>query len=130
MNAPVRTGRIPEYATDDLSDRTVILLEHETDWGRNFRARLMSWGVDVVIGPQAPMADLPPLIVMSEQSFASRVMRDRLSIARASLPEAPLLVITTPEAGTEPWSGGIFEQGDLTACLRAAGLGFVCEVNA
>jgi hypothetical protein len=107
----------------------VLLLNHDSDWGRSFRSRLMSWGVDVVIGPYAHGPSLPSAIVLDQATSGSDMVRQRLRQARALLPAAQIVVVTSAgeSAGRAPVCAE--DHDDFRDCLHAAGIGFVSGLD-
>lgn len=130
MTFALRTQLSRGAVHDDAPGQTVVLLDHDTDWGHDFRAWLMSWGIEVVIGPHAPEADTPTILVMGPDALASDVMRRRLRLARAMLPQSPLLLVTAPMHRRRPLSECMAGMVDLPDLLRSVGMGFVSEAGA
>lgn len=130
MNVSLRGRHAPAGLVADLDGRPVVLLEYETQWGRAFSQSLMSWGVDVFFGPEALGADDAALVVVPEHGLGSRVVRDRLRLARHLLPEADLLIVSDAGQPIGDSSNSVMWPGDLAACLRASGVDFHCEVRA
>lgn len=124
-------AKFPAVCADDgQDDEIVLLLEHDTEWGRQFSAWLMSWGVDVVIGPHSYIACTSPLLVTSPLGFASELVRRRLRVARALLPKAQLVLVTSPTDGIWPRPDCMTDAVDLRELLRRVGVGFVSEACA
>lgn len=130
MTLALRAPLSGASAHADAPEQIVVLLDHDTDWGRDFRAWLMSWGIDVLIGPHMPEVDAAPILVMGPDAFATDVIRRRLRLARSVLPQAPLMLVTAPTHRIRPQPGSLAGMVALPDLLRSGGMGFVSEADA
>jgi hypothetical protein len=110
-------------------DPCIVLLDHDTDWGRTFRRRLMSWGVEVVLGAHAPQHGAEPMLVMRAGAYGSDRMRGRVRQARALLPQAPLVLVTAAQDGLPPGPVSTEDNDSLIAILQSVGIGFIRETD-
>lgn len=121
----------PDFVkNDDFAEQNIVLLDHDTEWGRAFHTWLVSWGIDVMIGPHATVAGSLSLLVLSQMGFASEVVRDRLRVARALLPEAQLVLVMSPAFSIWPQPNCMTDTVDLRDLLRSVGISFVSDLCA
>jgi hypothetical protein len=130
MTFALRSAPLGSVAEPYPDSEPVILLDHDTDWGREFRARLLSGGFDVWLGPNGVGLDCNPVLVMQAASYGLGHMRNKVRRAQAVFPEAPLMLVTAAAGCMASWPADTAESGGLCAALRAARVGFIHDAAA
>lgn len=106
---------------------SVMLLDHDTDWGRAVRSCLMSWGIEVRLGPQGGDGEPPSLILMASTAPASARLRHRLGLARRQLPEARLCILAPRLPDPVPPLPAADGPDEVLERLATSGIGFLSE---
>lgn len=114
----------------DIRHRGVILLDADSGAGVELRRVLMGMGLEVFLGPHAAGIIGRPLLVFAAENRGRSELAARLEIARSVHPSAPVCIVTGL-LPVRPSGQGPFAElyDDARALLRAAGIGFLSEVE-